>query len=78
MKTPQDVAAMLKLHQLGWGKNAIARELGISKNTVRRYLNAGGVLQYAKPQRGSLLEGQEESLVQEHAVTEATPVTAVR
>jgi hypothetical protein len=65
MKTPQDVAAILKLHQLGWGKEAIARELGISKNTVRRYLEAGGVLESAKPQRSSLLEGQEEWLAQE-------------
>src|SRR5512136_2231601 len=65
MKTPQDVAAILKLHQLGWGKKAIARELGISKNTVRRYLEAGGRLEYAKPQRRSLLEGQEEWLALE-------------
>jgi hypothetical protein len=65
MKTPQDVAAILKLHQLGWGKKAIARELGVSKNTVRRYLEAGGVLEYGKPQRSSLLKGQEEWLVQE-------------
>jgi transposase len=65
MKTPQDVAAILKLHQLGWGKKAIARELGISKNTVRRYVDAGGVLEYAKPQRSSLLEGQGEWLAQE-------------
>jgi len=65
MKTAQDVAAILKLHQLGWGKKAIARELGISKNTVRRYLQAGGALQYAKPQRRGLLEGQEEWLAQQ-------------
>jgi transposase len=65
MKTPQDIAAILKLHQLGWGKKAIARELGISKNTVRRYLDAGGVLDYAKPQRSSLLEGQGAWLAQE-------------
>ena len=39
----QDVAVILKLHPLGWGKKAIARELGISKNTVRRCLQAGGV-----------------------------------
>ena len=56
MKTPQDVAAILKLHELGWGKKAIARELGVSKNTVRRYLEAGGVLEYAKRQRSSLLK----------------------
>jgi transposase len=59
------VAAILKLHQLGWGKKAIARELGVSKNTVRRYLEAGGVLEYAKPQRSGLLEGQEDWLAQE-------------
>ena len=65
MKTPQDVAAILKLHQLGWGKKAIPRALGINKNTARRYLEAGGMLEYAKPQRSSRLEGQEEWLAQE-------------
>jgi len=65
MKRLQDVAAILKLHELGWGKKAIARELGISKNTVWRYLEAGGVLEYATPQHRSLLEGHEEWLAQE-------------
>lgn len=36
MKTPDDVAAMVRLKQLGWGAKRIAAELGCSHNTVRR------------------------------------------
>ena len=65
MKAPTEVAAMLKLHELGWCKKSIARELGVIKTTVGRYLAAGGILYYARPERRSLLEGQEECLAQE-------------
>ena len=41
MQTPEEVAAILQLHQRGWGIKAIARELGCSHNTVRRYLHQG-------------------------------------
>jgi DNA-binding NarL/FixJ family response regulator len=34
MKTPEDVTVMLRLHQLGWGSKRIAKELGVSRNTV--------------------------------------------
>ena len=42
MQAPEDVAVMLRLHSKGWGTERIAGELGISRNTVRRYVRAGG------------------------------------
>ena len=42
MQTPETVAAMKRLHELGWGIKRIARELGGSKNTVKGYLRRGG------------------------------------
>lgn len=51
MKTPEDVAAMTRLHELGWGSKRIARELGIARNTVKRYLRHGGWTPYKKPDR---------------------------
>jgi transposase len=41
MQTPEDVAAMLRLHGLGWGTRRIARELGCSRTTVQHYVAAG-------------------------------------
>ena len=41
MKTPGDVAAMIRLRALGWGSKRIAAELGCSRNTVRRWLGEG-------------------------------------
>ena len=41
MKEPDEVAAMLRLKKLGWGVRRIARELGCSHMTVRRYVASG-------------------------------------
>lgn len=57
MRTPEDVAAMLRLHAMGWGSKRIARELGVSRNTVRRYLKQGGYEPYKKPDRKRALDG---------------------
>ena len=51
MKTPDDVVAIIRLHELGWGSKRIARELGISRNTVKKYLKQGGWQAYKKPVR---------------------------
>src|SRR5215210_4612495 len=40
MRTLDEVAAMLRLKALGWGIKRIARELGCSHMTVRRYVNS--------------------------------------
>lgn len=62
MRTPEDVAAMLRLHELGWGSKRIARELGVSRNTVRRYVRQGGYAPYATPRRRGRLDGLEDWL----------------
>lgn len=41
MKLPDEVAAMRRLRELGWGSRRIARELGCSRETVRRWLEKG-------------------------------------
>lgn len=56
MKTPDDVAAMRRLHTLGWGVRRIAGELGISPNTVRRHLRTGEWRAYRTPDRASALD----------------------
>jgi hypothetical protein len=34
MLMPDEVSAMVRLHELGWGLKRIAGELGCSRNTV--------------------------------------------
>ena len=55
METPQDVAEMLRLNASGLGIKAIARQMGCSKNTVRRYVRGGGWVPYKQPQRARKL-----------------------
>jgi hypothetical protein len=62
MKTPDDVAAMMRLKSLGWGAKRIARELGCSHHTVKGYLAASGARPFKSPQRPKLLEGHDDWL----------------
>jgi len=56
MQAPEAVAAMLRLNALGWGSKRIARELGCSRGTVKRYLRQGGWVPYrSRPPTGRLL-----------------------
>ena len=64
MRHPDEVAAMLRLHRLGWGTRRIAAELGCDRETVRRYLAAGGWAIYQAPRRPSILAGHEVWLVE--------------
>lgn len=59
MQTPEDVAKMLRLKAQGLGIKKIASELGCSKNTVRRYVRAGGWVAYQTPRRKATLQGLE-------------------
>lgn len=59
MKTPEDVAAMVRLKACGWGIKRIARELGCSHHTVKHYVNAGGPVPFEAPQRPKILDGHE-------------------
>jgi|SRR5678815_2218211 hypothetical protein len=59
MKTPDDVAEMLRLKACGWGLKRIARHLGCSHHTVKGYVAAGGVKLFKSPERPKLLDGLE-------------------
>jgi predicted transcriptional regulator len=41
MVDPEIVKQLRALHALGWGNKRIAKELGIARNSVRRYLRQG-------------------------------------
>lgn len=62
MKTPDDVAAMVRLKACGWGIKRIARELGCSHHTVRHYVAAGCPLPFKAPKRPMMLDGHEDWL----------------
>jgi transposase len=64
MLAPDEVAAMVRLHGLGWGTKRIAGELGCSRNTVKRYLSAGGWAAIRQPRRSRRLDGLEEWLAE--------------
>lgn len=55
MREPEEVSAMLRLQELGWGAKRIARELGVSRNTVRGYLRKGGWAGYPAGARAGAL-----------------------
>lgn len=57
MKTPEEVAAMLRLKALGWGCKRIGREFGCSHHTVKRYVEAGGFVAFRAPARAGKLDG---------------------
>jgi transposase len=64
MLTPDEVSAMVQLYELGWGVKRIAGALGCSRNTVKRYIEAGGWVAYRKPQRKRRLDGLESWLAE--------------
>ncbi len=64
MQTPEDVAQMLRLERSGMGIKAIAVTMGCSKNTVKRYLRAGGWQPYEKSARKTALDGLGEWLAE--------------
>ena len=57
MRTPDEVAAMQRLHELGWGTRRIAAEIGCNRETVQRYLAAGGWTPCRVPTRPGQLTG---------------------
>src|ERR1044071_9996862 len=57
MQTPEDIAAMLRLKGLGWGIKRVARALGCSHMTVRRYVAQGGWAPYRGRGRPCKLTG---------------------
>src|SRR3546814_12397640 len=57
MLQPDEVAAMVRLHGLGWGAKRLAREFGCARNTVRRYLREGGPAPFRQPARPTVFDG---------------------
>lgn len=62
MLQPDEVAAMLRLHKLGWGAKRLSKEFVCARNTVRRYLRAGGAVEFAKPARKTAFDGLDDWL----------------
>jgi transposase len=62
VRTP--VAAMVRLHALGWGTRRIAAEFGCSRNTVKRYMERGGWAPLAGASRPRTLDGLENWLTE--------------
>ena len=62
MLKPEEVEAMLGLHELGWGTRRIAKEFGCSRNTVKRYVETQGWTRYERPGRGAKLTGLDDCL----------------
>ena len=57
MQTPEEVAVMRQLLERGWSQRRIAREFGISRHTVSRYLRLGDWQPYDSSNRTSQLDG---------------------
>jgi len=64
MLTPEEVTAMVELHRLGWGSKRIAAGFGCARNTVKRYIAAGGWVGYRQPSRQRHLAGLESWLAE--------------
>lgn len=59
---PEEVAAMARLHELGWGAERLSQEFGCARNTVRRYLRAGETVDFQKPERRTAFDGLDDWL----------------
>ncbi|MBV8097328.1 MAG: helix-turn-helix domain-containing protein [Acetobacteraceae bacterium] len=64
MKAPDEVAAMIRLKELGWGTKRIAAELGCSRNTVKRWLSCGSWQPCVGMSRSKQLDGLSEWLAE--------------
>lgn len=65
MQTPQEVLVMRQLLERGWSRRRIATELGISRNTLDRYLRLGEWQPYSTANRPAQLDGHREWLQQQ-------------
>jgi len=59
MESPDIIEKILYLSSEGWGKRRIAKELGISPNTVKRYRRQGKWLPYSIQKRIKRLDALE-------------------
>ncbi len=59
MKSPEFVDQILDLTKLGWGKRRIAKGLGTTEKTVKRYLKQGKWVPYKRKNSKRKLQGLE-------------------
>jgi transposase len=64
MLTPDEVTVMLRLRDLGWGTKRIAKELGCSRNTVKRYIETRSWQGYDVGSRPKVLARYEDWLAE--------------
>ncbi len=65
MQTPEEVLVMRQLLERGWSRRRIAAELGISRNTLNRYLRLDEWQPYNSTNRSGQLDGHREWLQQQ-------------
>jgi transposase len=62
MLQAEEVKAMQRLHELGWGAKRLAKEFGCARNTVRRYIRENGPVGFRKPARRTAFDGLDDWL----------------
>jgi transposase len=62
MVDPEELRHLRELHARGWGFKSIARELGISKTTVRRYVRGGVAAEKQVRPKARCLDDKERQL----------------
>jgi predicted transcriptional regulator len=70
MQASEEVAVMRQLLERGWSQRRIARELGISRHTVSRYMSLGDCQPYDSSKRASQLDGHQDWLQQQSGTAE--------
>lgn len=65
MLDPEIVVRIRLLQQLRWGSKRIARELGIARNSVRRYLRGGAAAEVQARPNARTLDADQEALARE-------------
>ena len=78
MLQPEEVAAVMRLHALGWGAKRLSKEFGCARNTVRRYLRAGGAAPFRKPVRKSASTDWTTGCASASSGTAAMPMSCAR
>ena len=78
MITLDEWAEIRRLHRSeGLGIKAIARKLGVSKNTVRRALRAEDVPRYRRARKGSIVDAAEAAIREQLRLCPTMPATVV-
>jgi len=76
--TLDEWAEIRRLHRSeGLGIKAVARKLGVSKNTVRRALRAEGVPRYRRAPKGSIVDAAEAAIREQLRLCPTMPATVV-